>query len=69
MFYADTFFFGGIVLQKGGAQNHNVIMNPINSQIMSNEKHLDSCSIDSPRYEPSFELIAKIGFVLMGILH
>lgn len=46
-----------------------MIMNPINSQIMSNEKHLDSCSIDSPRYEPSFELIAKIDFVLMGILH
>lgn len=61
MFYAGTsFFLGRIVLQKDGVQNHDVIMKSINSQIMSNGKNLDSHSVYSPRYEPSFKVTAKM---------
>ena len=54
------FFLGRIVLQKGGVQNHDVIMKSVNSQIMSNGKNPDSHSVDSHGYEPSFEVIAKM---------
>lgn len=70
MFYAGTsFFLGRIVLQKDGVQNHDVIMKSINSQTMSNGKSLDSHSVYSPRYEPSFEVTAKMFFILMDSLY
>lgn len=61
------FFIGRIVLQKDGVRIR--IMKSVNSQIMSNGKKLDTHSVDSPRYEPSCEVIAKIFFVLMDSLY
>lgn len=44
-------------------------MKSINSQIMPNGKNLDRHSVDSSRYEPGFEVIAKIFFILMDSLY
>lgn len=62
-------FLGRIVLQEDVVQNYDVIMKSINSQIMPNGKNLDRRSVDSPRYEPVFEVIAKIFFILMDRLY
>lgn len=61
-------FFGSIVLHAS-SQNHDVIMKSVNSQIMSNEEEFDTHSVDSFRYESSFEVIAKICFILIDSLY
>lgn len=60
-------FLGRIVLHDS-SQNHDVIMKSVNSQIRSNEKNPDTHSVDSFRYEPSFEVIEKICFIIMDSL-
>lgn len=61
-------FLGRIVLHDSN-QNNDVIMKSVNIQIMSNEKNLDTHSVESFRYEPSFEVIAKIRFSLIDSLY
>lgn len=58
-------FLGRIVLHDSN-QNHDVIVKSVNSQMMSNEKNLDTYSVDSFRYDPSFKVIAKIWFILIA---
>lgn len=54
-------FLGRIVLHDS-SQKHDVIMKSFNSQIISNEKNIDTHSVESFRYETSFEFIAKFFF-------
>lgn len=46
-------FLGRIVLHDS-SQNHDVIVKSVSSQMTSNEKTLNTYSVDSFRYDPSF---------------
>jgi len=70
MFYTDTsFFLGRIVLQKDGVRNHDASTKSVHSQIIPDAKKLNSHCVVSPRYELSFEVLAKMCFILVNSLY